>query len=744
MSEIEHVYAHSLPNHPPVDWQTLEDHSRHVAELAAEFATPFGSSETARLLGMLHDIGKARQSFQSYLMRQNGMDDGMSDSSEHSHSGAGACWVADRLKQIGSFLVYPLAGHHAGLTDWYTTAVGGAALEPRLASEKYQLKEHNLDDWVKGHEAEWLRFRFAVPWKGFSPRDASFWVRMLYSCLVDADFLDTEAFMDKRQSDSRSGYESLSRLHDRFFSRLDALRSHADRTPVNILRDHVLKACESASALPRGLFSLTVPTGGGKTLSSTAFAFRHAREFGMGRIIYVIPYTSIIEQTSDVLRAFVGDENVLEHHCNLDPEKETTRSRLAAENWDAPIVVTTAVQFFESLYACKSSRCRKLHNISNSVVILDESQLLPANLLLPIAEAIHQLTAHYGCSIVLSTATQTSIGEMPSLKDDPIREIIPASWNLYKELKRTEIELPPREPRKPWSEVANELRAFEQVLCVVNTRKDCRELFDLMPEGTLHLSASMCGEHRSRVIAEIKHRLKNGEPVRVISTQLVEAGVDVDFPVVYRAFTGLPSIVQTAGRCNREGKRDIGRVVVFMPPEPSPQGGLRWYEDAFVSQLAAHPDIDLDMADVFPEFYRYFYKAQHDMGAEFKHLLQEDGEACNGIFSFRSAATKFNMIDSRGTMSVIVRFKDEDGKCLNQGLIDSLRAVGPKRDIMRKLQRYTVTIPKWTFTKMLENGAFSEAYEGSGIYVQEPDSVYSEQYGLDLGWQGMSIDETII
>ena len=737
-------YAHSLSGHPPSEWQSLEEHSRNVGDLAASFAAPFGSSETARLLGMVHDAGKARPAFQAYLLRQNGIDVGFSDCGEHGHSGAGACWAAENLKGVGRFLAYPIAGHHAGLTDWNameSSSVASGALSVRLENEHAILNEPEFRDWMSRNSQELSEFKFEKPWKDFATRDASFWLRMLYSCLVDADFLDTEQFMDGKRADIRGGFEQFPVIAGRFEKNLNKMRQAAKRSSVNEIRDRILDACESASMKASGLFSLTVPTGGGKTLSSTDFAFRHALANGMKRIIYVIPYTSIIEQTADVLRSFAGNENVLEHQCNLDPAKDDDRFRLAAENWDAPVIVTTAVQFFESLYACRSSRCRKLHNICNSVIILDEVQLLPPQLLLPIAEAIHQLSSHYGCSIVLSTATQTSLKELKPLESDSIHEIIPPDWNLYRELKRTEIELPKNlSQRNSWKEIAERLSSHEQVLCVVNTRRDCRYLFELMPEGTIHLSASMCGAHRSRVIAEIKRRLRDGESIRVISTQLIEAGVDVDFPIVYRAFTGLPSIVQTAGRCNREGKLAMGRVVVFMPPEPAPLGGLRWYEDAFESLLSAEPNLNLDSDAVFPEFYRRFYAAQHDLGGSFDDLLIRDAHRAR--FQFREAAEKFNMIDSNGTMSVIVRYADDD--CDSESLIRTLKAIGPKRDVMRKLQRFTVTLPKWTFQRLLEYGAFTEAFCGSGVYVQEADSVYSEIYGLDLGWQGLTIDGTII
>ncbi len=491
------VFAHSREGAPRESWQTLDAHVSGVASLAAAFARPFGSSEWAALLGEIHDMGKARRSFQSYLARANGMDDVGYDGSDHSHSGAGACWAEKRFGPLGHILAYCVAGHHAGLPDWIGGETPNGALSVRLSEESAVLDEPAVAKWISDCEPAWRKPR---PPFAFREEDVAFWIRMLYSCLVDADFLDTEAFMDAARASRRDAGAPLDELARMFFTKLDAKQKSASPTEVNAIRAEIRAACESAADRQPGLFSLSVPTGGGKTLSAMAFAFRHALRHGKRRIVYVIPYTSIIEQTADVLRGFIGAENVLEHHSNFDPAKETERSRLASENWDVPVIVTTTVQFFESLYACRSSRCRKLHNVADSVVILDEVQLLPTGLLKPCVLAMRQLAAHYGTTFVLSTATQP---RLPGL--DGVHEIVPPSLDLYRRLKRTEWEFPEDlSRRRTWEEIAAELASFPQVLCVVNTRRDCRDLYALMPEGTIHLSASMCGEHRSRVIAESK------------------------------------------------------------------------------------------------------------------------------------------------------------------------------------------------------------------------------------------------
>jgi CRISPR-associated endonuclease/helicase Cas3 len=719
-------YAHSRDGRPPEEWQKLEDHLHAVAEKARDFASVFDSGDWAWNAGWLHDLGKATNAFRAYLARCNELDDSEydADGSTSNHASAGAAWAEDQQgKRIGRILVYLSAGHHAGLPDWHSAITGNAALPIRLEEGRKNL-EH-IRDFAR-EMAPHLRPVNRPPQFVKKSEDFHLWVRMLFSCLVDADFLDTEHFMNPAVAAGRSEFPILGKLADCFFQSLEILEQKAPKTLLNEIRAHIRQACERAAESARGLFSLTVPTGGGKTLSAIAFAFRHALKHGQRRVLYAIPYTSIIEQTARTLADIFGRENVVEHHSNLSPEKETKRSSLAAENWDAPIVVTTNVQFFESLYSAKPGRCRKLHNIVNSVVILDEAQLLPPKWLVPCVDVMNQLVKNYRVTLVLATATQPALPKL-----DPVTEIIPKELNLYKRLKRTEFLLPENMTvRVDWTEVARDLQRHDQALCIVNTRRDCHDLFRKMPEGTIHLSALMCGEHRSMVIAEIKRRLETDEPCRVISTQLVEAGVDIDFPVVYRALSGLDSIAQAAGRCNREGKLNeagqLGQVHVFVPPKSAPRGLLLKGEQT-ARGLMSLPDLDLHQPQTFNRYFHQFYESVNDTGAGWlKDLLVKDVNP-DLFFQFRTAG-KFSLIDDQAQQPVFVRY----GK--SQKWLTQLVKIGPTSENMRALQRYVVNLSKHDFERAKADGLLEDIWKEE-YWCWAP--TYDPIVGVDIygaGW----------
>jgi CRISPR-associated endonuclease/helicase Cas3 len=516
--------------------------------------------------------------------------------------------------------------------------------------------------------------------------------------------------------------------------RLDAymkrLTKDAPDTEVNRVRQVVLSDCRTAALEKPGFFSLTVPTGGGKTLSSMAFALKHADHYGKDRVVYVIPYTSIIEQNADVFRKAVGDDQVVEHHSNLNEEDVTARARLATENWDAPVIVTTSVQFFESLFAAKTSRCRKLHNICNSVVVLDEAQMLPVEFLSPILQAMELLVEHYGVSFVICTATQPALEKQddfpgfPGIPRKSIREIIRDVPSLYRRLKRVRVTVP-ENLKAPSSleEVAEALKACESVLCIVSDRRTCRDLFHLMPEGTYHLSALMCAEHRSDTIAKIKADLDAGKPTRVVSTQLVEAGVDLDFPVVFRAMAGLDSIAQAAGRCNREGKLEngLGKVEIFIPPKKSPPGILRKATETAVRLLSKGLADPIDQS-VFPPYFSELYWKANTLDK--KEIVKQLSPGDDLGIRFRSAADDFKLIDDTMQRNILVPYGE------GANWIDTLKRQGPERWLLRKLQRYMVNIYTPDFDALLHRGSIAEI--SPGIYALLCPIEYDQKTGLKV------------
>ncbi|MEN6297674.1 MAG: CRISPR-associated endonuclease Cas3'' [Rectinema sp.] len=708
----------------------LKDHLIGTAELAKQFASVFDSASWGFAEGIGHDTGKALEKWQTYLKVISGYDEEAhleTKAGKQEHSGPSARLAEEVFgKGIGRILAYCIAGHHAGLPDW----IGS---QSALAFRLQQTTTLGIPDAYKtallGHRPG------QAPWK-FDTQglDLSLWLRMLFSCLVDADFLDTEKYMNPEKFIERSQYLPLSLLLTRFNEHMVQKSAHALKeanTPVNRIRQRVLADCRSAANLAPGIFSLTVPTGGGKTLSSMAFALEHAVRYGKERVIYVIPYTSIIEQNADVFREALGKDQVVEHHSNLDDNDATPQARLAAENWDAPVIVTTSVQFFESLFAAKTSRCRKLHSIANSVVVLDEAQLVPVEFLEPILAIMKLLCEHYKVTFVICTATQPAFEKQDDLPKFPgfpkgsMREIIQNVPRLYSELKRVKVELPleMKTPRT-WEEISKELLSVDRVLCVVSDRKSCRELFTLMPKGSYHLSALMCAQHRSDLIADIKKKLESDKVVRVVSTQLVEAGVDIDFPVVYRAMAGLDSIVQAAGRCNREGKLNaegkLGKVVVFIPSRKAPIGILRKASETAMRMLEQGILDPIDQSVFAPYFSELYWKANSLDAKGIMKLLQPDISEC-GI-QFRSAAEAFKIIDDSMQRTILVPYGN------GEALIEKLNVEGPDRHLLRKLQRYSVNIYLNQFAELEERGSLEEVYPG--IFALSCKIEYDDDVGL--------------
>jgi CRISPR-associated endonuclease/helicase Cas3 len=710
--------------------QALDEHLKGVAKLAESFTAVFGSGNWGLAEGISHDIGKGREEWQRYLKTKSGYDEEATLETKKGkldHSTPSAKFAEEVLgKRVGRILAYCIAGHHAGLPDWTGSQ---SSLSYRLA--------HANTDGIPSKYNEFLAANKPTnpPWKFDSEGlDMSLWIRMLFSSLVDADFLDTETYMEESRAQLRNRYLSIPELLKRFDARMGQMTKDAIGSSPSVVmraRQTVLTDCRKAATLTPGFFSLTVPTGGGKTLSSMAFALEHAAKYNKDRVIYVIPYTSIIEQNADVFRKAVGADQVVEHHSNLDDDDSTPKLRLAAENWDAPLIVTTSVQFFESLFAAKTSRCRKLHNIANSVVVLDEAQLLPTDFLEPIIATMKLLADHYATSFVICTATQPVLERQegfprfPGLPYGCIREIVSDVPSLYHDLKRVEVH-PPDDLRTPktWDEIVAELMEEDRVLCIVSDRKSCREIYTLMPKGSYHLSALMCAQHRSDRIAEIKERLKTDSPVRLVSTQLVEAGVDFSFPTVYRAMAGLDSIAQAAGRCNREGELTpqgrLGKVVIFVPPRKSPAGILRKAADTASIMIQAGLLDPIDSGAFAPYFSALYWKANSLDAKGIINLLKPDPTDF-GI-QFRTAADAFHIIDEKDQKAIIVPYGE------GEKLISELKSIGPDRWLLRKLQRYTVNIYGNQFRMLQDRGSIEEV--SPGIFALICAIEYSDDIGI--------------
>lgn len=725
-------YAHSKGENPE-EWEQLKDHLIKTAKIAAILGNPLGIEHLAYLVGLLHDLGKYSETFQKKLR-------GASVKTEHAL--AGAKELLKRLRhtrfEIMSIMAaFCITGHHTGLPD-FGTAVDlqfESTLQARLKREpdSYEAFQKEID---LGNLTE-----LTVPYlKSTTEKGGftlSFLTRMLYSVLVDADFLATEIFY--KEEEKRGSFPEMESIQKRFN---DSMRANTfSPSPINNLRREILKACENRSQDSQGLFSLTVPTGGGKTLSSMRFALNHAKKHGLKRIIYVIPYTSIIEQNAQVFREALGDDIILEHHSNFDWENFSksenkaedaddeivAKLALASENWDIPIIVTTNVQFFESLFAYRSSRSRKVHNMANSVIIFDEAQMIPQNLLKACLLSISELVLNYKSTAVLCTATQPEFQRFLP-EGLTITEIMPNPTDLYNAFKRVSI--------VNLGEVSDEtlaenLNAHHQALCIVNTRKHAQKLYKMLSdEGKFHLSTLMCPVHRNEVINEIKGRLKNGLPCRVISTQLIEAGVDLDFPVGYRALAGLDSIIQAGGRVNRNRMNPEAKLFVFEPITDAIQKTPSFIQqagDVTKQILRRWEGKDPIALDAIKDYYNTLYGIQTDHAFDSAEVLDcfEKPNMRTLNFDFRTAAEKFKIINT-DTIGIIV---PRDEIAIN--LVERLKFVQNIGSTMRKLQRYTVNIYPNEFLNLREAGQILMIKERIPVLLVTEDS-YCKQLGLNI------------
>ena len=702
--------------------QTNSEHCENVSALTEQFASKFGFGQIGKIMGLLHDKGKEQQSFQNHIKSSSGYDKSIKD--EHvQHAYVGALLAKKLYPQFCDIIGPEIYAHHSGLHDY---------------NDYNEILNQEIPDDI---DSKSIDIEIVTP-KGMKnlkeASDCHHLIRVLFSCLVDADYLDTEAFMNEKNSPKRGKADNLKVLKPLLDSYIAKLKDNAKDTSVNRIRNTVQELCFESSSMDTGFYSLTVPTGGGKTLSSLVWAINHALQHNKDRIIIAIPYTSIITQTAAILRSIFGDKNVLEHHSNVDFEnikdKELSEQlRLATENWDYPIVVTTNVQLFESMYSNRPKACRKLHNIANSVLILDEVQTLPLEFLQPIIDGLKSYNRLFSTTVLFTTAS------LPALKDDSIinkfklhgieniTEIIPDDLELHKKLRRVELHFD--NEKSTHEDIAQRIERENRVLCIVNTRKHAQAVYENLThdEMTFHLSRMMCSAHIKNTIDDIKRALydKNNKKIIVVATQLIEAGVDIDFPIVYRQDAGLDSVLQAAGRCNREGKLSIGHTHVFSLG-PNPPG--------FISNASNALKNMVEVKDWFAPktmiqyFYQLFSRTPSFDKKNIKEYLYDPSGLC-----FKQAAQEFKLIDDNG-ISVIVNYKDSSKH------VNELISNGVSYHLMRKLGQYTVSVHEKDFIKLNQAGLITEIAEG--IYYIPDENQYDDKVGLTLNnhW----LDELLI
>ena len=689
--------------------QTVLEHLENTAELCAGFAKAFGAEEQGRLIGKAHDIGKCSDAFQKRLSGGHIVD--------HATAGAVEC-----AKQNAIWAAGCVAGHHGGLPDF-----GNLKNDTDEDATLFGRLKRGISGKIPSYISPVALSKAPNPnHYGKDNLTNSYIIRMLYSCLVDADYLDTEQFMSNG-SHRESAAESIPVLCEKLKRYIEPWWNPTNE--LNKKRCEILRACIEEGTQGKGVYTLTVPTGGGKTIASMAFSLVHAKENAMDRVIYVIPYTSIIEQTAAIFRNVFGKENVIEHHSNAGYENKANGSTAqykpsrAIENWDAPIIVTTAVQFFESIYANRSSKCRKLHNIANSVIVFDEAQMLPTDHLRPCVAAIAKLVELFGSTAVLCTATQPVLNDlfMQYISQQyTIKELCPKMMDMYAAFKRVSII---NIGNIDIAELVIRLEELPQVLCIVNSRKPAQEIFDrLSEEGSFHLSTLMYPAHRRSVLSEIRLRLKEGKPCRVISTSLIEAGVDVDFPAVFREMTGLDSILQAAGRCNREGKHpaESSIVTVFEGVSNTPQL-LK------VNIGAAREVIGSEVDATSPETIEKYFKAYRSLAGTRLDRAEVISSFENGIqgrmLPFCSVAEKFHLINDN-TKTIYIPL--EKGERLVQRLSEGEHS----RELFRELGQYCVNVYENQFYMLMGINALTHIDDNSAILKNT--QLYDNTVGLDV------------
>jgi CRISPR-associated endonuclease/helicase Cas3 len=779
---VEGHWAHTLVDRDGAHRvHSLRDHLECVGAMASRFAAKWSAGEWASIAGRWHDLGKYSRAFQDYIRTSSApseahVDDAATEGEPASapgrkrvdHSTAGAAHVmawareqrVDRANQwCADAVAWAIAGHHAGLAD-------AAELKARLESRGQWL----LDEASVHAPTELLAASIPascalsrIDAKVTGPartaarmRKVEFWTRMLFSALCDADFLDTEAFFDSRRTDARGGTTiTMGELEEKLHLHMASVERASADGDVARVRRAVRAQCIERAASPPGFFTLTVPTGGGKTLASLSFALEHAKLHAKDRVIVAIPFTSITEQSADAFRTALGDSAgvVLEHHSAFDDAtivarrtesgagrraifRETAWNRLASENWDAPVVVTTTVQLFESLFSNRSSRCRKLHRLANSVIVLDEAQTVPLQYLRAILEVLETLVQDFGASVVVCTATQPA-WELPVLGASRIttqREIYTDHREAFDALRRVRVAWPTSEEPTPYRQLADQVAKEHDALAIVHLRADAQRLCRLVDEvlgdrSTVHLSALMCGEHRRAILRSIRARKKRGEPVRAVATQLVEAGVDLDFAVVFRALAGLDAIAQAAGRCNREGRlgREGGVLCVFEAETLPPNGPLR-DRYAIAREMLRFARSRGETLDLFaPEVINEYFDRTYRNYVE--QLDAREVQDLRARLEFRSTAAAVKIIDE-WAVPVVVPWGEAPE--LVSELQRGMAAGAPPGRWLRRLQGYSVNVRRDLVDEWMRDGRVSSAGDVV-LYVPTVFAgAYDERFGLDV------------
>lgn len=706
------MYAHT--RNKQGEWHMLVDHLTEVANKTSQHTAYFRIQTPAFWVGLWHDLGKANPEFLAYLCACD--QDLPAKSTSHAFGGAAIIYaVLWMQEQSDSWkdIALPIAGHHAGLHDAGTLA---QKLDAYIADHKMVLQKLS-------------QFAHALPppnrWDIpiLTKHEREFHIRMAFSALVDADYLDTESHFDAHRTQIRCGAPGIDELWRKFeVNQQELLASAASIEDANqdlmAVRKEIYEACISSAQASLGFFRLTVPTGGGKTRSGLAFALQHilANRPQLRRVIVAIPYTSIIDQTAREYRRILGHGAILEHHSQVplsedeSQAQEQIRLRLASENWDAPVIVTTNVQLFESLFANRTGAVRKLHNIAGSVIILDEAQTLPVGMLKPALDVLQTLVKQYNVSVMLSSATQPAFHGISGIVPT---DIIPRSRfdEHFKKLAR--VDYTKRSEKLSWTEIATELRnsTSKQTMVVLNSRKDALRLLDELRDTNhlFHLSTLLCGWHRKAMLRLIRRRLRHGLPTLLVSTQVVEAGVDIDFPEVWRALGPLDRIVQAAGRCNREGRMTTrGRVVIFEPSEGRmPKGEYQAGFGLADFLLGQNNPERLHDPALHEDYFNRLY-------AE-RNLDEHNVQSYREVLNFPETARQFRLI-SGDTVLVVVEYAQGSRRLADW-------KIRPSRTTWRRLQPYTVSLQRYEANRLLSEGWLELLSEGLYRWIGKYDRI---------------------